>query len=152
VITVPPVEPAAGHYPPIDADGTIKPVAFVGTPLANYRCIIQDTYAQPGLSDETKRNILRNFDDNFAIRVLDNSDDPMYLGGITQGHNYLVPPLPASNNAPEYSDVLVFPSKNTANGWPGFTLADCPAFVARCKQTGKWPRIDHTDRGIVAHG
>lgn len=150
-VTVPPGS-APDHYPSIDADGTIKPAAFAGTPLGNYRCILQDTYAQPGLSEAIKANLSRNFDDNFGIRMIDNSDDPLYLGGITQGHNYLVPSLPASNNAPEYPDVLVFPSRNTASGWPGFRLADCAALVARCTQTGKWPRIDHTDRGIVAHG
>jgi len=146
-----PVASADTGYPVIDADGCIKPAAFVGTLIAGYRCMIQDTYVQPGLSDAVKSNLLHNFNENFGLRVIDNSSDPFALSGITQGSNYLVPRMQPSNNALQYGDVLVFPAKNTANGWPGFTLADCAAFVSHCQQTGKWPKIDHTGVGAVAH-
>ena len=148
-VAAPMVSPAT-VYPPIDADGCIKPAEFTGTPLAQYRCMIQDTYDQPGLSDAVKSNLLHNFNQNFGIRVIDNSSDPFALSGVTEGDNYLVPRMQPSNNPPSYGDVLVFPAKNIANGWPGFRLADCAAFVARCEQTGKWPKIDHTGVGAVA--
>jgi len=151
-VAVPAPAAAQGStYPAIDADGCIKPAAFVGTPLAGYRCMIQDTYDQPGLSDAVKSNLLHNFNQNFGIRMIDNSSDPFALSGVTEGDNYLIPRMQPSNNPPSYGDVLVFPAKNTANGWPGFTLADCAAFVAHCQQTGKWPKIDHTGNGVVAH-
>lgn len=145
-----PVVTTAPSYPTVDADGCIKPEAFVGTPLASYRCMIQDTYEQLGVPVAVKANLLSNFDENFGIRVLDNNSDPFSISGITEGHNYMVPRMQPSNNPPPYGDVLVFPAKNTANGWPGFTLADCAAFVARCQETGKWPKIDHTGVGAVA--
>ena len=114
--------------------------------------MFQDTYAQPGLSDAVKQNLLSNFNDNWGYRVLDNSSDPLNIVDVTQGHNYLVPKMQPSNNAPEYSDVLVFPAANTAPGstYVGFHLSDCVAFVERCKAANRWPTINHTGVGAVA--
>lgn len=147
---VTPASAAASTYPAVDADGCIKPAAFVGTPLESYRCMIQDTYEHPGVPDAVKANLLHNFDENFGIRIQANSSDPLDVVGITEGHNYMVPRMQPSNNPPPYGDVLVFPAKNTANNWPGFRLADCAAFVAHCQAVNHWPKIDHTGAGAVA--
>ena len=149
-IVAPSPAPIVDSYPAIDADGCIKPAEFIGTPIASYRCMIQDTYSQPNVSSAVKDNLARNFDDNFGMRIQDNSSDPLNVTDVTEGHNYLVPRMQPSNNAPSYGDVLVFPDKNPAANYPGFRLVDCAAFVARCQASGKWPKIDHTSTGVVA--
>jgi len=150
VTPAPAAAPVATAYPAIDADGCIKPAAFVGTPLERYRVMVQDTYDQPGLSDAVKANLLSNFNEDFVNRIQGNDSDPFSPSNITEGHNYMVPRMQPSNNPPPYGDVMVLPAKNSANNWPGFTLADCPAYVAHCQATGQWWKIDHTGVGAVA--
>jgi PPE-repeat protein len=129
-------------YPTVDVDGCIYPPEFKGTPIENYRCRIQDTLDQPGLSDQQKFWLGQDFNQNFQITIQERAsiNDPLDQSLVTVGHNFILPLLPSGHPQQDFT-MLVFPRDNPApgNSWTGFHYSDCAAFVTRCQQTGIWP-------------